>query len=273
VTLGMASADSSGQPMILSGKDGQMEFVRLSTNDGIAEVRLKRGKVNAINEQVVEEMTGCLHRLSDDPGIKAVILAADGPFFSFGFDIPEFLSYSRESFSAFLTRFTGLYAYLFTYPKPVVAALNGHAIAAGCMLALACDCRIMVSGKAKIALNEITFGSSVFAGSVAMLKFLIGGKNAQAVLYDGAMYSAEAALQLGMIDLVSSAENLLGAARDLAGQLGSKDPAAFRSIKGLLRAPVAEDMIKRENQSVQEFVSIWYSESTWRNLHDIRIRS
>jgi enoyl-CoA hydratase/carnithine racemase len=94
---------------------------------------------------------------------------------------------------------TNLYAYLFTYPKPIVAALNGHAIAGGCMLALASDYRIMVSGKA----------------------------------------------------------------REVARRLAAKDAAAFRSIKDLLRAPVADEMAKRDEQSVREFVDIWYSENTW----------
>src|SRR5215475_12883899 len=110
--------------------------MRVSINDGIAEVRLQRGKVNALNEEAVEELARSLQSLAADPHVKAVILTGDGPFFSFGFDIPEFLSYTRESFSAFLKKFTGLYTYLFTYPKPVVAALNGHAVAGGCMLAL-----------------------------------------------------------------------------------------------------------------------------------------
>jgi enoyl-CoA hydratase/carnithine racemase len=236
--------------------------VRLSTNDGIAEARLKRGKVNALNEQAVEEIGGCFQRMAADPDIRAVIFTADGPFFSFGFDIPEFLSYSKESFARFLNRFTNLYTYLFTYPKPLVAALNGHAIAGGCMLALACDYRVMVSEKAKISLNEITFGSSVFAGSVAMLKLLVGGKNAHAVLYDGAMYSAQTASQLGLIDQVSADEKLVGDAREVARRLATKDAAAFRSIKGLLRAPVVDEMARKEEQSVREFVDIWYSENT-----------
>jgi len=233
-----------------------MEFVHVSITDGIAEARLKRGKVNALSEPVVEEITDCLRSLAADIDTRAVILTGDGAFFSFGFDIPEFLGYSRESFAKFLQRFTALYSYLFTYPKPIVAALNGHAIAGGCMLALSCDYRIMVSGNAKISLNEISFGSSVFAGSVEMLRFLVGGKNAQAILYDGTMYSAETAVQLGMIDKVSSTERLMKDAREMAQRMTEKDAAAFRSIKNLLRAPVAEDMARNEERSVQEFVSI-----------------
>ena len=250
-----------------------MDFVRVSTNDGIAEVRLKRGKVNALNEQSVEELGDCFQRMAAHPDIRAVIFTADGPFFSFGFDIPQFLGYSRESFSRYLKKFTSLYTYLFTYPKPLVAALNGHAIAGGCMLALTCDSRVMVSGKARISLNEITFGSSVFAGSVVMLKFFVGGKNAQAVLYDGTMYSAEAASQLGLIDQVSPEGNLAEDAQDVARRLAAKHPAAFRSMKRLLRASVADEMARQEEQSVEEFVDIWYSGSTWSNLQAIKIRS
>ena len=68
-----------------------MDFVRLSTSEGIAEARLKRGRVNALNEQAVEEIGDCFQRLAADPNIGAIIFTGDGPFFSFGFDIPEFL--------------------------------------------------------------------------------------------------------------------------------------------------------------------------------------
>jgi Delta3-Delta2-enoyl-CoA isomerase len=68
--------------------------------------------VNALNEQAVEEIGGCFQRLAADSDIRAVIFTADGPFFSFGFDIPEFLSYSKKSFSRFLKKFTSLYTYL-----------------------------------------------------------------------------------------------------------------------------------------------------------------
>ena len=111
-----------------------MEFVLGSITDGIAEVRLKRGKVNALSEPAIEEIADCLRSLAADLDTRAVILTGDGAFFSFGFDIPEFLGYSRESFAEFLNSFTRLYSYLFTYPNPVVAALNGHVIAGGCML-------------------------------------------------------------------------------------------------------------------------------------------
>lgn len=250
-----------------------MDFISVSQEDGMATVILNRGKVNALNETLVEQISSCFVKLEKDKSIQAIIFTAQGKFFSFGFDIPEFLSYPKESFIRYLTKFTNLYTSLFLFPKPIVAALNGHTIAGGCMLALACDSRIMVSGKAKISLNEISFGSSVFAGSVEMLKFCVGQKNAESVLYSGAMYSAEEAIHLGLIDQISSSENLMDDARKTAQDFVTKEISAFRAIKGLLRKPVAAEMVKREKDSIREFVDIWYSEKTWKNLEKIKIHS
>src|SRR5215470_14316473 len=105
-----------------------MEFVQVSIEDGIAEVRLERGKVNALNGRVVEELAACFSEQADDPRVRASVLAGSGKFFSFGFDVPEFLDVSREEFTVFVTGFTALYRQLFAHPKPIVAALNGHAV-------------------------------------------------------------------------------------------------------------------------------------------------
>jgi 3,2-trans-enoyl-CoA isomerase len=227
-----------------------MEFANLTINEGIAKIALNRGKVNAINERVVEELTDCFRRLSCDLDVKAIIFTGEGKFFTFGFDIPEFLSYSKESFIRYLTKFTGLYTDIFLYPKPVIAALNGHTIAGGCMLAIACDYRIMVGGRTKISLNEINFGSSLFAGSVVMTQLLLGQRKSENALLSGAMYSAEEACQMGLIDQTSSEIDLEAEAIKIALQYAAKDEAAFRSIKKLLRGPIAEEIMKRERDSI-----------------------
>ncbi|MFA5182484.1 MAG: enoyl-CoA hydratase-related protein [Syntrophales bacterium] len=250
-----------------------MEFVRVEKTDGIAKVILSRGKVNAINEFVIDELTACFQGLADDAETKAVILTGQGKFFTYGFDIPEFLSYKKEDFLRYLTKFTDFYGDVFLYPKPVIAALNGHTMAGGCMIAIACDYRIMVSGKAKMSLNEINFGSSLFAGSVEIIKLWLGQKNAETAVYTGAMYTAEEAHQLGLIHQVATEADLEAKARSIAGQLAAKDGVAFRSIKHLLRKPLADEIKKRERDSLLEFVDIWYSENTWNKLQGKTIQS
>jgi enoyl-CoA hydratase/carnithine racemase len=256
-----------------SEREGEMASVTVSQQEGIATVTLQRGKVNALNEVLVGELLESLEKLESDAAVRAVILTGAGKFFSFGFDIPEFLGYEKSDFERYLRSFTKLCSYLFTFPKPVIAAVNGHAVAGGCMLATACDYRIMATGKARIALNEITFGASVFAGSVALLRCCAGHRNAERILFSGAMYSAEEARQLGLADQCCPAEAMAPAALKVAREFADKNGRAFQSLKGLLRGPVAEEIRRREDDSIREFVDIWYSDVTWKELQEIKIHS
>ncbi len=129
----------------------------------------------------------------------------------------------------------------------------------------------MTTGKAKISLNEIAFGSTVFAGSVELLKFCVGQRNAERILMTGSMFSAEEGEKLGLIDKISSEENVMAEAASVASSLGQREPKVFRSVKRLLRAPIAEKMIQREKKSIETFLDIWYSEPTRSNLAKIKI--
>jgi enoyl-CoA hydratase/carnithine racemase len=140
------------------------------------------------------------------------------------------------------------------------------------MLALACDRRIMATGKAKCSLNEISFGSSVFAGSTEMLRFCVGSAAATKVLYSGEMFSAEEAKGLGLVDDVQPEEAVRDRAAKVASDLASRPATAFASIKLLLRRPVIEEIRRREEESIREFVEIWYSPGTRAELRNIRIR-
>jgi enoyl-CoA hydratase/carnithine racemase len=249
-----------------------MEFVRVARGDGVAVVTLGRGKVNALNLQVVEELSAAFRDLAADDSVGAAVLTGSGKFFSFGFDIPELYGLSKEAFTGYLTAFTGLYRQLFVWPKPLVAALNGHTVAGGCMIALACDRRLMVPGNAKISLNEITFGASVFFGAVEMLKLVVGPRHAEDVLFGGSMYLATEAQAIGLVDEVVPPERLGEAAREAAQALAARDPAARGSIKRLLRAPAAQAMAVHERDSILEFADIWYSPATRAKLQAITIR-
>lgn len=140
------------------------------------------------------------------------------------------------------------------------------------MLALACDRRVMAQGKGRISLNEIGFGASVFAGCVEMLRACVGHRTAESVLLSGEMYGAEEALRLGLVDRTAPPEELPAAAVEEARVLGGRDSHAYRSIKALLRGPVAEEIESREAESIREFADIWYSPETWAKLQKIEIR-
>jgi enoyl-CoA hydratase/carnithine racemase len=130
----------------------------------------------------------------------------------------------------------------------------------------------MVAEKAKISLNEITFGSTLFSSAVEMLRFLVGSKNASTILYSGRMYSADEALRLGLIDNAVSREELLSSARSIAEDHINKDALSFKGIKYLLRNRVADFIRDSEKDSILEFVDIWYSESVRTSLRKIVIK-
>ncbi|MCK5127414.1 MAG: enoyl-CoA hydratase/isomerase family protein [candidate division Zixibacteria bacterium] len=248
-----------------------MKFIYKSMSNSIVTVTLSRGKVNAINEEVIDELHETFLTIEKDDSINAVILTGTGSFFSFGFDIPHFYDYPPEKFRVFIEKFTAFYTYLFLYPKPVIAAINGHAVAGGCMLCNSCDYRVIAEGKAKVALNELAFGATVFAGSVAILKAVTGYKNAERILFTGYMFDNEQSLKHKLVNEVIASEELLFRAHRKAEKYGNKYDPAFASIKRLLREPIVESYREREKLSIDEFLEIWYSDVLRENLKTIQI--
>ncbi len=253
--------------------DPDTSHVLAATTRGVRILTIDRPPVNALDRAVVARLHEELGRAEQDSEVRALVLTGRGAFFSFGFDIPSFLKDDPEEFSDFLRSFTELYPRLFMLNIPVVAALNGHTIAGGCMLALACDRRLMATGRGRIALNEVTFGASLFAGSVEMLIHCVGARRAELLVTSGRMIDAEEAQRLELVDATATGEALPDLALATAEELGQKDTRAFASIKRLCRGPIAERMRQREPASLEEFVQLWYSESTRAALAKIVIRN
>lgn len=250
-----------------------MKYVQLSIDESIATVTLARGKVHAIDEELLAELTDLLPRLADDNAVSAVVLTGQGKFFSFGLDVPNLYDHTPEQMTRFIQRFCQFYHDLFLFPKPVVAAVNGHAIAGGCVLALACDYRIMALESARIGLNEVTFGASLFAGAIEMLRFAAGSQNAQTVLLTGKMFSAQEASQLGLVHEFAPEANVSAQAGQKAQELARNAGPHFTSLKRLIRKPIADDWCMREQDSIREWIDIWYSPLTREKIKSIQIRA
>lgn len=250
-----------------------MSSVAVAHSNNIATVQFARGKVNAFDEDLTAELLHTFNELETNDDTGAIVLTGQGKFFSFGFDIPHFIDHSPDQFRKFLKAFTDLCYYLFLFPKPIVAALNGHTVAGGCVLALVADYRVMIEGKSKVALNEISLGASIFARSVEMLKFHVGGKAAAEILYTGDMYSVAQAHSLGLVDQVCAPEELDSAACARAAVYASKEPGAFAHTKHLLRSRVVEGMESAEAESIDRFIELWYSDSTQEIIRKVEIRS
>ena len=128
-----------------------METIRTENRDGVAVVTLSRGTTNAINRQLVDELTDTLRRLKDDPETLGLVLGSTNEkFFSIGFDIPQLFELNREEFGSFFRAYNRLCIDLYVLPKPIVVAMTGHATAGGCILALCCDYRFMAEGYRRV---------------------------------------------------------------------------------------------------------------------------
>lgn len=249
-----------------------MKYLDLSLDGNVVTVTMSRPKVNALNEEVVEELNSCFKELSKDKEVRAVILRGEGSFFSFGFDVPGFMDYKKKAFERYVRKFSSLTQRIFLFPKPVIAGLNGHTVAGGAILALCCDYRVMIKGKPRIALNEMTFGSTVYSSVVEYLRYASGSQNAQKILYSGNMYSADEALSLGLIDQATTQRGFPSALDKIAREYSARDKKAFLSVKKLLRGETYKKIEKNEKRTITEFVDIWYSKSTREQLAKIQIR-
>jgi enoyl-CoA hydratase/carnithine racemase len=245
----------------------------LSYSDDVAVVKLSRGKVNALNAQMVSELAACFEQLRSSRKARSVVLTGNGKFFSFGFDLPELLTYERPKLKRFLLDFTRLLTDLFLFPKPIIGALNGHTTAGGCMLATALDYRIMVEEKAKISLNEISIGVPVFSGPAAILQYVVGKRNAETVLFNGAMMEPGEAAGLGLVDSLVPVDQVLDSAIQKARQLGTKNPEAFAALKGMLRGPVVDAYSTTEEKSIDDWLDIWFTDEAQALLRKVEIRS
>lgn len=249
-----------------------MSTLIISVEENIATLTLARGKVNSINETLVDDFNTALDQVQSDANVDAVILTGRDKFFSFGFDVPELLRLSRKELTQFLTKHTALLARLFMFDKPIIAAINGHATAGGCMLIMACDYRIAAGGRARIGLNEIDLGVAVFGGSAEMLRYWAGNWSAETILNEGKLYSIDEAADLAMIDKVVRPENLMSSATEKAKEYGAKPKAAYRTIKKLLRGAVADRIAEGEQQALDAFIETWYTDQAQEILRTLNIR-
>lgn len=249
-----------------------MSTTIVTIEDSIATITLAHGKVNSINETLVDDFNKSLDQIETDANVHAVVLTGREKFFSFGFDVPELLTLSREDLTRFFTKHTALLSRLFMFDKPIVAAINGHATAGGCMLITPCDFRIVAEGRARIGLNEIDLGVAVFGGSAEMLRYCVGDRNAELILNEGTLYTVEQAREFGLVDRVVSPDDLIPIATAKAKELGAKPGAAYRAIKQLTRGPLAAIIAHGEQGALDRFIETWYTDQAQEILRTLAIR-
>jgi len=133
-----------------------METIHVDFDDSIAMVMLNHGVTNAIDLQLVHELAQVLQSVLDHSNVRALVLTSTNEkFFSIGFDLPRLLKLSRDELTEFYSSFNRVCMQLHGLRKPTIAAIPGHAVAGGCILAICCDWRLIAEGRTLMGLNEI----------------------------------------------------------------------------------------------------------------------
>src|ERR1041385_3254535 len=193
-------------------------MIDTNIKDGIALVTLAYGKVNALDTEFCEALATRFAELRASD-TKAVVLTGQGKTFSAGVQLIK-LSEGGESYiRQFLPALHRLYEAVFFHPKPVVAAVNGHAIAGGCVLACCADRRIMARDAGRIGVTEILVGVPFPALAFEVVRFAVPPRYLPEFTLSGATYATDEALRRGWVDEVAEPDKLIDDAIAVAQQL------------------------------------------------------
>ncbi|HXF51670.1 MAG TPA: enoyl-CoA hydratase/isomerase family protein, partial [Dehalococcoidia bacterium] len=216
-------------------------------DDGVAWVTLNRPEVlNAVNMAMRDELWEVFHALRDDPDVRvAVFRGAGDRAFSSGADISEFGTAPSYIEARRARRERDLWGFLLSIDKPLIAAVHGWALGAGCEMSLLCDLRI-ASEDARFGLPEVSLGYIPSAGGTQTLPRTIPPGVALGMILSGDPIDAREALRLGLVNRVVPKERLFEEADAWARTLAAKPPRSLRYIKEAVREglslPLAEGL-------------------------------
>jgi enoyl-CoA hydratase len=233
--------------------------IDVSTQDDIAVLRIEHGKANALDTEMTADVSNALQELRRG-GTRAAVLTGTGSIFGAGVDLFRVIDGGDAYAAAFVPELARFLGELFDFPLPLVAAVNGHAIAGGCIVACACDYRLMAEGTGTIGVPELLVGVPFPTAAIEIMRFAVPPHELQGLVYTGRTCGAEEALRRGLVNEVVPADQLLPRAREVALQLGRIPPAVFTATKRALRRDVAARL--RNDSTLGEVVRQWSSRDT-----------
>jgi enoyl-CoA hydratase len=225
--------------------------------DDVAVLRIEHGRVGALDVELLNALTDAV-TASD----KALVITGSGASFSAGVDLRRILDGGPSYTEELLAALSRTFRVVFDHPRPTVAAINGHAIAGGCVLALACDLRLMSDGA--IGLAELAVGVPFPTSALEIVRYALGSRAGQ-VLLGAQTADRERALALGMVDELTEPGELLPRAIALATELAARSPESYRLAKAQLHHAADAAMEATADGDVAVLAG-WTSEDTRRRI-------
>lgn len=215
----------------------------------IQTIRFEHGKANALDLDFCRDLE---RRLREAESASAVVLVGTGSIFSAGVDLVRLTNEGAPYVEQFVPALNDLVRTLFTFPRPVVAAINGHAIAGGCVIAAASDVRLMAAGEGRIGMPELLVGVPFPSMVIEVCRFAFPQPTLQELVYRGKTVKPDEALRKGMVDEVVDSAELEFRAEAVARELAAIDATNFTLTKRQLRsAYVAHaDALAREHDGL-----------------------
>jgi enoyl-CoA hydratase/carnithine racemase len=237
----------------------------------VRELRLDRPPANAFNPALVEELTHALRGALPD-GAEAVVISGAPGMFTGGLDVPELLRLEREGIRAFWKSFYGLLGAVAASEVPTAAAITGHSPAAGAVLAVFCDHRVMAEGAFKFGMNEVQVGLAVPAPLQYGLRRLAGARVADALLVAGALVTPAEALRAGLVDEVVPPGEVVRRACVWAERLIALPRAAMRETRRIARADLVAQFDALGEDGYDRVTDRWFSDETQATLRALVTR-
>lgn len=237
-----------------------MSYIRTETSEELLIITMARAKANALNAEMVEQMNEAIENAAGDAGVRGVVIASNqARFFSGGFDATEVFYYDQETMREFFGRFIDLYEAMINLPKPVVAAISGHAFAGGAVLALASDARVMCEGPFGFALNEINLGLALPPGMIRMAAAAVGPVKAREMVLQGMTFTPRQSLDAGLASEIAEPEAVLERSINLARELAAKPPLTFARIKRSYNEVTGRVAPGGDRSYLNDFLEHWFS--------------
>jgi enoyl-CoA hydratase len=231
----------------------------LEQMDDVAVLRLDNGRANAIDPELLDTLEDGLDAF-DASGARALVITGYDRFFSAGLDLPTVSTYGRDTLGAFMRRFESVMDRIFALPRPVVAAVNGHAVAGGCVLAAQADHRVLAAAGAKYGVNEVRLGVGLPPSAVEALRATAPPASAAQAATSGALYDPDQALAMGLVDELAPAGEVLDRALAHARTLAAVPAGAFAQAKAAWRAPAVARKDSAREASLQGWLDLWFGD-------------
>jgi enoyl-CoA hydratase len=247
-------------------------MIDVAEQGDIAVLTMRHGKANAMDIEFCDAIAAHFEELKQSKA-KAVVLTSEGGIFSAGVDLLRGLEGGPDYFRRFLPALSKAFITLFFFPKPVVAAINGHAVAGGCVLACCADRRLMAKGAGRIGVPELLVGLPFPTIAFEVVRFAVASQFAQEVFLTGATYPAGEALPRGLVDEAVEPGELMRRALAAAEHFAAIRGDAFTITKLQLRQPIGDRCASETKRFEMAVNELWCAPEAFERIRAYAART